>query len=513
MVDTIEARDSEHYPWKTTPFRHQLEEWERSREEPTRAIYWEQGTGKSKLTIDTAAWLYMRGLASGLLVLAPEGVHRNWVTDEVPAHMPDVVPTTCLAWYSSRAKTRKQQAAAEALLECGGLAVLTMSYDGFCTTRGKALAKAFLTRRRCLYVLDEARRIKTPRTIRTRTVLASARYAPYRRLLDGTPVANGPFDVYSPLKFLEEKFWHRHGLGTFGAMKAYFGVWEDGWAGGRRFPRLVSYTRLDQLHKIVDRVATRITKDQAGLDLPPKLYSRVSFELTPAQRRLYDELREGFVAELDSGAEVMAPLAIVRLLRLQQITCGYVPATTAEIPPTDAGVAHLQPELMTFRAKLEDIPGGNPRLDTLLGIVEDLPHQAIIWARFRRDIDLICAALTAAKRSWVRYDGTVKDKERGDAVRSFQQGDAEFFVGNPAAAGEGLTLHAARTVIYYNNSFKLTERLQSEDRAHRIGQVHPVHYVDLVAPDTVDERIVAALQAKMDVAAQVTGDSLREWLR
>jgi SNF2 family DNA or RNA helicase len=112
----------------------------------------------------------------------------------------------------------------------------------------------------------------------------------------------------------------------------------------------------------------------------------------------------------------------------------------------------------------------------------------------------------------VRYDGAVDAAGRTYAIDLFQNGDARAFVANPAAAGEGLTLHAATTVIYYTNSFKLTDRLQSEDRAHRIGQKHNVTYVDLVASDTVDEKIVGALRDKLDVASIVTGDTVKEWI-
>ena len=196
------------------------------------------------------------------------------------------------------------------------------------------------------------------------------------------------------------------------------------------------------------------------------------------------------MAFLDSGDTITAPLALVQLLRLQQITCGFV--------PTDDG-------------DLEEFGGNNPRLDLLEEICDGLGHKAIIWGRFRRDIDLIMKRL--GKKA-VRYDGSTSDDDRAAAKIAFQDPESEiqFFVGNPAAAGTGLTLHQARTVIYASNSFKLTDRLQSEDRAHRIGQEHPVAYIDLIAPDTVDEHIVRALRDKQDIAAILTGDGLKDWI-
>lgn len=479
------------YPFKTKPFDHQREAWEATRERETYAVFWEQGTGKSKLVIDTAAWLYLNGKIDALLVVAPNGVQRNWITDEVPIHLPDAVLRNTISHFyeTRRAKTQWHARACQELLAHGGFAVLAMAYSACMTDIGGKLLKKFLTKKRCLYVLDESVAVKTPRAKRTRRILGSARYAPFRRILTGTPITNGAFDVYAPLRFLDKDFWLNNGLGTFLIYKNYFGVFRDGYNGatGKSFRQLLAYKNLDELHDMLAPICTRVTKDEV-LDLPPKLYSKRYVEMTREQERLYAALRDSYMIELEDGAEINAPLAIVRLLRLQQIICGYV--------PDDDG-------------KMITIGGPNPRLDTLIRLCEECPHKAIIWARFRRDIDLITASLG---NTCVRYDGQVGPNERADAIEQFQRGEAKFFVANPAAAGEGLTLHAARTVVYYNNSFKLSERLQSEDRAHRIGQEHPVHYVDLVAPGTVDERIVESLRGKRDVAQVITGDTLKEWL-
>lgn len=558
--------------FKTEPFKHQLEEWNRSRGLPQRAIFWEQGTGKSKLTIDTAASLWAEGSIDAALIVAPNGVHRNWVENEIPAHLPDFALSATRAFHfqSSKADTKWHKQAIRALIAHQGFAWLTISYDAFMTAAGKRTLIDFLDKRRVLYVLDESHNIKTPSAQRTKSVLKSAKYAPYRRILTGTPIAQGPFDAYSQIQFLDENYWKRAGLGTFTEFKKHFGVWKKGWnptafnpATGRRdgneYEVLVRYRRLDELNELLAPISSRVTKDDV-LDLPPKLYTKRFFTMTPEQSKLYRSMRDEFIVWLESGeaeaeaarvadaldacatcggkreieaegfiyqcpdcgeaAEgigegtrpVVANLAMVRLLRLQQITCGYLPTDDESEP-------------------LYMIPGTNRRLELLCDELETRPHKSIVWARFRLDIDMITDELKRRGIRAVRYDGAVNDDERAEAKALFQgerpvfergqlvdrvpvpeSEQAQVFVGNPAAGATGLTLTAAKQVDYYSNSFKLIDRLQSEDRAHRIGQANQVLYTDIVAEDSVDEKIVESLRSKFNIASQITGDRLKEWL-
>lgn len=479
------------FAFKTTPFAHQLTEFEQHCHTPARMLAWEQGTGKTKPIIDTAAYLFVRSEINGLLVIAPNGVHRNWISDEIPAHMPDAVlpQTQCHIWYSTDRQSHRKSF--EAILRHRGLAVLTMSHPAVLTPRGQDAWKRFLQQRRCLYVLDESQRVKNPNAKTSKRILGSHVAAPFRRCLSGTPVDNSPFDLYNQLRFLDPDIWKRMGLHTFAMFKQHFGVWETWQSANGTFPKCVAYRNLPQLHAALTSLGSRITKDEVLPNLPAKLYSKRYVELTAQQQRVYKQLTDDLIAEMDSGV-VTAALAITRLLRFQQVVCGYLPASDDD--PT-----------------LVDIPGGNPRLECLAELCEDLGHKAIVWARFRRDIQLISQHPVFRDRCVV-VDGSVTGEARGEALDKFQKGDTQFLIGNPAAISTGVTLHSAKTVIYYSNSFKLSDRLQSEDRAHRIGTRHAVHYVDLVAPDTVDERIVDSLRQKVNVAATITGDTLREWI-
>ena len=493
------------YTSKTTPFKHQQAYVDQHLYDEAYGLWWEMGVAKSKPTIDTIGALFEEGKLNGALVLAPKGVAPNWTNDEIPLHLGvDPERVRMFLWNSDKANGKKYQAELDKFLKTPAdqLAILVMSYDGIMTERrpgakpgirkGKEAAKELLTSRSCLFALDESARIKSPDSKRTKRVLAAGKHAPFRRVLTGTPVPNSPFDVYTQIRFLDPDIWKRIGCGTFAAFKQMFGVWIEHTRNdnGQRFQQLVDYQNLAMLNKIVDQMGERLLKDDV-LDLPPKLYEKRTFDMAPAQAKFYKQMRDEFMVMLESGDMVTAALAITRMLRLQQVASGYC--------PTDEG------DMIEFDK--------NPRLSCLMDTVEDIPHQAIIFAKFQKDIDLIEAALKKAGKTCVVYDGRVKQDDRETRREAFKAGEVQFFVANPAAAGEGLTLHMAKTVIYYNSTYKLGDRLQSEDRAHRAGMDDkPVTYIDIVARGTIDVQIMRALRQKVDLAAQVTGDRIKEWI-
>jgi len=467
---------------KTKPYKHQADEFGLYDEE-VRALFWEPGTGKTKVIIDTACQMYKDGSIDGLFVLAPNGVHRNWVSDELPIHCWDeIVPwTKTHIWYSNKSGSRATAHEMQMLVDWQGLSILVMSYPAMMTERGKDAAKSFLMNRECLYVLDESTKIKSPRAKTTKRVLASGQYATYRRILTGTPVANSPMDLYTQLKFLEPHVWEGYGCKTYSAFKTYFGNWELAiTAGGQRYERCLGYRNLGLLSKIMVAFGSRVTKDEA-LDLPEKIYQKRYYVLSPQQRKHYDTLKTEFMLELENGKFIDAALAIVRLLRLQEIICGR-----------------------TISLK------ENPRLALLKEVLDEDNSKAIIWCRFTKDID---AVMDLFGEEAVYIDGRVVDQARNEAVDAFQKENRyRFLVANTAAISEGLTLTAATTEVYYSNSFNLVQRLQSEDRCHRIGQHHSVRIVDLIAEGTIDEKIVESLREKRKIADQIVGDGLRQWL-
>ena len=482
------------FRFKTEPFAHQRREFELSKDLEARCLFWEMGLGKSKTAIDTAAHLYLRGEIKGLFILAPNGVHVNWALDEIPAHMVEEAKARVFLWETRRKGAQYFQAAFQEFLAASdGLAVLAMSYHALMTPEGAKAAKKFLTSRPCLYVADEATCFKTPNAKTTKRVLASSRHAPYRRVLNGTPVADSPFNAYTQVRFVDLTAWKEaFGIKNFTDFKVFFGVWQWIKRGKKDVPQIVEYRNLDRMQTVMNQVGSRILKEDV-LDLPPKLYSKVYFDLSPEQQRVYDELHEEYRTWLD-GDSVTAELAIVRMTRLQQIASGYVPTDNAKDEP----------------ARM--IGTTRPRIQALVELLEQVPRQGIVWAKYDLDVDLITEAMRRRKWSYVVYDGRTPDDARQAGRRAFQAGEARFFVSKVAAAGLGLNLHAADTVIYYNNTFSLSRRLQSEDRPHRIGQKNTVNYWDILGRGTIDVPVLTNLREKRQVASEVTGDKLKEWI-
>jgi SNF2 family DNA or RNA helicase len=180
-------------------------------------------------------------------------------------------------------------------------------------------------------------------------------------------------------------------------------------------------------------------------------------------------------------------------MRLHQICCGFLQPDEGEIQPL-----------------------ANNRLKELLSVSEEVQGKAIIWASWTYDIQQIADALRDrfGPDSVATYYGGTPQDERQETVNRFQDKDSSlrFFVGQPRTGGYGITLTAANTVIYFSNSYDLEIRLQSEDRAHRIGQTNKVTYIDLVSSGTIDEKILKALRQKIDIAGQVLGEDAKDWL-
>jgi len=261
--------------------------------------------------------------------------------------------------------------------------------------------------------------------------------------------------------------------------------------GAHAFQQIVGFKNLDELTKKIDMFSYRVLKKDC-LDLPDKIYTVRYVGLTKEQRDMYNQIREYAMVMLENGEMSTAPAVITQMLRLQQIMSGHL--------KTDEG------DMLYFPSQ---------RMEALKEIIEEHDGKAIIWSRFRYDIQQITDMLNKefGEGCAAAYFGDTSDNERNEIVQNFQQSkQLRFFVGNPATAGYGLTLTEANLVVYYANDFNLETRIQSEDRAHRIGQKNNVTYIDLITEGTIDEKIVQSLRDKIDIGAKVLGEEAKQWL-
>lgn len=502
------------YSFKTEPYSHQYTALERSAGAEAFALLMEQGTGKTKVIIDNAAMLYNLGRINALVVIAPNGVHRNWCRKEIPAHLPDYVPRR-VAWWSSQPKKAEKEAY-DKLWEPGqALRVFTINIEAMAMDRCLAEVIKFVKLFDAMVVIDESHRIKTPNTTTTKNVLKLRPLAKYRRILTGTPVAQSPLDVFSQYSFLDP---HILPCQSFTAFRARYAeimsqdhpiikaiMRKTGKAHG---PTMIAvddsgkpiYKNLDELQRITAPHSYRVLKKDC-LDLPPKVYVRASVQLHEKQRALYKQLADRVKNGLKEGEEFSTPVnKLQAVLYFQQILSGIIP----------------KPMDVDGKGVIFEKPSQNPRIRALLDELEGTADQVIVWARFTHDILSIAQSLREVygPDSVALYYGDVSDDDRMANEDLFQRGERRFLVGNAAAGGTGLTLTAAAQSHYYSNSFKLLDRLQSEDRNHRIGQnAERVRYVDYEVEGSVDSRILQAFINKKDVADAITGDDFSTWIQ
>lgn len=475
------------YPFKNQPFTHQAAYLQRFWDQAGAALFADTGTGKSFMLINNAAMLYDKGRINSMLIVAPKGVYRNWFKLEIPKHMPEHVEYTMACWSPSPRKAERLEME-KMLVAVDTLRVLVMDVEAFSTGKGEAFARTFLRVTNSFMAIDESTTIKTPNAKRTKGLIKVGKEARYRRVATGAPVTKSPLDLYSQCEFLGPDYLNIH---SFYAFQARYAVTVERKMATHTFKQIVGYRRLDELQQKLNGFSFRVRKDEC-FDLPDKVFLKREVELTAEQRKAYDQMVLMALAVLDQGM-ITTNNALTQIMRLQQIVCGHLKLDTGEV-----------------------VSLKNNRMDEMLAAIDESSGKIIIWANFRHDIFAIKLALQEkyGMNSVATYFGDTIAEDRSDIVERFQDPENElrFFVGQPRTGGYGLTLTEAHTMIYYSNSYDLEIRLQSEARIDRYGQKHKMTYIDLSSPNTVDEKIVDALQKKMNIANLVLGEAARDWI-
>jgi SNF2 family DNA or RNA helicase len=467
------------YNYKTKPFKHQKQALIEGARPHNFAYFMEMGTGKTKVAIDNAAYLFQDKKIDFVYVIAPNSVYQNW-KKEIKIHCPEEV--NMYIWKVTKDKTFEY--------DPNKLTFILMNVEALSHASGKKWLekKLMKTGMRSMIILDESTSIKNLKASRTKSIIKLGQLARYKRILTGSPVTKSPLDLFSQCAFLDKQLL---GYDTFTVFKARYAVMYNIERGGYSIQIPKYYVNLEELEYKIKNFSYRVRKKDC-LDIPPKMYVQRHVELPDEQRQAYERLKQNALIILKDD-EVSYNNKLTELLKLQQVANGFVKTNEGEI--------------VEFKS--------NAKLKELMSVLEETQDKCIIWANYVYNIEMIKAKLkeTYGEDSVVSIYGKDSVEVRNDAVENFQSNDrCRFLVGNPTVGGYGLTLTAAKYVIYFSNSYNLEVRQQSEDRAHRHGQTSQVTYVDIIAKDTVDEMVLHNLENKVELSAKTLGEQVQKWL-
>ena len=472
------------YKYKSKPFAHQKKALEMSWDKEVFAYFMEMGTGKSKVLIDNIAMLYNAGKINGALIVAPKGVYKNWFDSEIPNHMPDYIEKRVGLW-----KTDPKAKDLQPLFKTGAeLHILIMNVEAFSTKKGMQFAEKFLNSHKALMGIDESTTIKNPAAKRTKNIVSLRPLTKYRRILTGSPVTKSPLDLFTQCYFLDPYLLDQSSYYVF---RTRYAVCRKINVSGRQVEIVVGYRNLAELSEKLKPFSYRVLKDDC-LDLPKKTYMKRTVELTDEQKKVYKQMKQEAIAFLN-GKMVTSATVITQLMRLHQITCGHFKSN-------DGTVQDLK----------------NNRITQLMDILDEVEGKAVIWAHYRHDIEKIVEAISKqyGQNTVVTYFGDTSTDDRQRAIKKIQDKESpvRFIIGTPQTGGYGITLTGASTMIYYSNGYDLEKRMQSEARIDRIGQEKPMTYIDIMAENTIDDKIVKSLRNKVNIATEIMGEELKAWI-
>ena len=465
------------YNYKTKPYEHQRSALIKGADQKLFAYFMEMGTGKTKVTIDNMAYLFQKNKIDVVVVIAPNSVYRNWIT-EIETHCP--CDHNISVHKSSKTFAPKENC----------LNFFLINVEAFSHNSGVKILKEIVNyyHSRMSVVVDEATTIKNRSAKRTKNINLICQEVAYKRILTGSPITKSPLDLFSQCGFLSPRLL---GFENYYVFRSRYSVMRSiSMGGGRNVQIPIYYTNLSELDEKVKKFSFRVRKKDC-LDLPEKVYQKRFVDLSAEQKKYYNQLKE-FARAIIEDQSVSYTNKLTEIIKLQQVCNGHLVTNSGE------------------KKVLND-----SKLDELLNIIDETDGKIIIWARFIHNIETIIKKLEQkfGAMSVVSVYGAISVLARESAVKNFQKNDkVRFFVANPTTGGYGLNLTKASTVIYYNNSYDLEVRQQSEDRAHRLGQKNKVNYIDIIAKNTIDEFIIKALNNKLKISAETLGEEVIKYL-
>ncbi len=480
-------------------YQHQRKAVELLQKHNVYALLMEQGTGKTRPVIEDWLERIADSRAQDLVVIAPKGCYMNWL-DELSLWIePSILATIQVVPWISGGNSAQQKALSN-LLHAKGPRFLTMNVEAL-NRKGQArnYLMQFTEGRKVIGCIDESTTIAHEEAQRTKFITEelSSRFVA-RRILSGLVAPESPVDLYTQYYFLD---WRVIGQRSIWGFKNRYAVLQeidftpkalkDQGIQRKKTKQIVAFRNLPELTGKIMRYSYRVLKADV-LDLPPKIYQFYDVDLTPEQETIYRQMRDVAFARLTSGEYSTAKMKLDQLGKMQHILCGHVRKESGE---------------------LENIPEN--RTDAVAEILHSHNGKAIIWAPYPQALRKIRDRLRQefGPDSTVSFWGETTLDERLEARDRIQNDDqCRFIVSNQSVGKFGNTWTACNLVIYYANSFDNEDRQQSEDRAHRIGQTKYVTYIDLRARGTLDEKLIKTLRKKINIASEIQGDKLKEWL-
>jgi hypothetical protein len=472
------------------------------------------GTGKTAEELAEWGDLATGGEQQDLLVAAPAGSYRNWwetrpsEPSQLDVHLaPELRERVAvMAWVSGAGKQHLAKLARFLEIRDRPRALFVNVEALGVVERARELVLQYLAARRCRWLIDESTRVRTPDALRTDWIVRAGALARARVIMSGLPAPRSPLDLFSQFEFLDWRILGHRSFFTFRARyarmeqrvtgvtftKAGKRVLRKAWVVGRDKDDREEYRNLPELRERIAPWHHRVLAEDV-LGLPPMLPpQRREVELTDEQRRVYEELRTQATAELDSGEHVNAERRVTQVLRLHQVTCGHV--------TTEGG-------------SVRELKSNRPR--ELLELLEEFSGKAAIW--FCYEAGLLASAEMLRRefgpQSVACYWGGNRATRGEEESRWKSDGACRFMLATQASGGVGNNWQVGRLGVYFSNSWDLEHRDQSERRLWRQGQTGTVGMVDLVAPSTVDERILEVLRYRRELGGELMSDErYREWL-
>ena len=482
---------------KTTPYAHQHKEFVLSKDYKIRALLWQMRTGKTKLIIDQASYLFCANKLDGVLVFAPNGVHSNWTLRELPVHGWDCISYNPF-YYSHPKRDERKAEFTQALDSILGtkMGFMTINIEALQYDQCKAHIVRWMKQHpRFMLVFDESHKFGTPGSKRTKRARGLAKRASYQRILTGSVMDNSPLKVYSQYELLRPGCL---GFPTYEPFKDFYAEYENGYMGARTYPKLKGYRNLDDLRARIAKYSSLVRRTDCE-DLPDLIFSPVYLEMTSNQTDAYRQAIDELMVEVECQKDVED--TVIEILEGGPLTMKLRTIASGFIKDTESGDVY---ELVK--------PEDNPKIQALLDLLDGSEDKLIVWCNFRYDIETLMKVFKKNKIKAVQYYGGVKEDEKNKAIDSFRDDDSvRVFIGQPVSAGEGLNLSVASGMVWYSHTYDATVRNQANERATEVGG-ESVWLSDFVFDGLIETRIIENLIAKAETSEYVVGQKLRDLL-